>query len=69
VIEKVKTVLERLKKSSLCITNLFASTVGYWIGISLSFLLWKTSQFKKKKTGKTFWDDSDNSEEDYRSQY
>jgi len=69
VIEKLKTALERLKELSLYITNLIAGTIGYWLGISLSFLLWRASQLRKKKSRKTFWSNSETNEEDYRSQY
>ena len=67
--EKFKIALERLKKISLYITNLFVCTVGYWLGISLSFSLWKASQLKKKKPDKTCWCNPENTEENYKSQY
>jgi hypothetical protein len=69
MIKKIKDAFERLKKFSLYITNLFAGTIGYWLGISLSFLLWKATQLRKKKSHKTFWSNLENSEENYKSQY
>jgi hypothetical protein len=69
VIQKIRVALEKLKRFSLYTTNLFASTISYWLGIGLSFLLWKASQLKKEKSRKTFWSIPETHEEDYKSQY
>jgi hypothetical protein len=69
MIKKIKAGLEKLKNFSIFITNLFVSTIAYWVGVSISFLLWKLSQLRKKETKKTFWLEAGNLEEDYKRQY
>jgi hypothetical protein len=61
--------LKKLKDFSIQIMNLLVATIVYWIGVSLSFLLWKISSLRKKENEKTFWSEVEDSEEDYKSQY
>jgi len=69
LIKRIKNEFKKLKEFSIFITNLFVGTIAYWIGVSLSFLLWKASQFRRKKAKKTFWLGTENLEEDYKRQY
>ncbi len=42
----------------------------YWVGVSLSFIFFKASNIRTKKTKiKTYWIDYKRESEDYRRQY
>jgi predicted membrane channel-forming protein YqfA (hemolysin III family) len=69
MIEKFKHQFEKLKTLSIYYTTLMVATIAYWIGVSLSFLLWKISNLKKKENEGTFWVEVEETEEDYKSQY
>jgi high-affinity nickel permease len=65
----IKEKIEKLKQISLTLTTKIVSVVAYWLGVSLSFLLWKISTIFKKETKKSFWIESEEQEEDYKRQY
>lgn len=66
--ENIRCGVEKLKEFSIFITNLFVNTLSYWLGISLSFLLWKLSTILKKENKESYWLEPEE-EEDYKSQY
>jgi len=65
----IKEKIEQIKNISLTITTKILSVIVYWIGVSLSFLLWKISTVFKKENKKSYWLESEEKEEDYKSQY
>jgi hypothetical protein len=69
MLKKLISELKKLKDFSIQIMNLLVATIAYWIGVSLSFLLWKISSLRKKENEKTFWLEVEDREEDYSSQY
>jgi predicted membrane channel-forming protein YqfA (hemolysin III family) len=69
MLQKLISELKKLKDLSIQIMNLLVATLAYWIGVSLSFLLWKISNLRKKENEKTFWLEVEDREEDYNSQY
>ena len=62
----IKDRLEKVKQFSLNLTAKILSIPAYWLGVSLSFFLWKLSNIFKKE--KMQWLDPEE-EEDYKSQY
>ena len=66
---KIKDKIEKIKQLSLTITTKMLSVIAYWLGVSLSFLLWKISNIFKKQNEKTYWLESEEKEEEYKSQY
>jgi high-affinity nickel permease len=65
----IKEKIEKIKQISLTLTTKIASIIAYWLGVSLSFLLWKISTILKKETKKSYWIESEEQEEDYKRQY
>jgi hypothetical protein len=69
MLKKLISEFKKLKDFSIQIMNLLVATIAYWIGVSLSFLLWKISSLRKKENEKTFWLEVEDRKEDYSSQY
>jgi len=65
---KIKKYLEEVKSVFLLIVAKIVSFIIYWIGVSVSHLLWKLSSFFKKEQKNSHWLEYEN-EEDYSSQY
>ncbi|MCD6483151.1 MAG: hypothetical protein J7K83_02685 [Candidatus Aenigmarchaeota archaeon] len=65
---KIKKYLEEMKSIFLLIAAKVVSFIIYWIGVSVSYLLWKLSSFFKKEQKNSYWLEYEN-EEDYSSQY
>jgi len=62
--------LKRLKNILDKGFNFILVFLVYWIGVSISFLLLKASESRKKKVQiKTYWVDYERESSDYRRQY
>lgn len=67
--EKIKSFCEKMKEISLITITLIVSFIVYWLGVSLSFLLWKLSTLRKKKRKDSYWSEYEEVEENYESEY
>lgn len=65
----IKEKIEKIKQISLFLTAKIVSIIAYWLGVSLSFLLWKISTIFKKESKKSYWIEIEKEEEDYKRQY
>jgi high-affinity nickel permease len=65
----IKEKIEKVKQISLFLTTKIVSVIVYWLGVSLSFLLWKVSTIFKKESKKSYWIEIEKEEEDYKRQY
>lgn len=64
----IKNKIERINQVSLNLMTKTLSIIAYWLGVSLSFLLWKLSTVFRSGVKKSYWSDPEE-KEDYKSQY